>query len=248
VALMGNHEYNAICFHYEGHKGGHVRKHLIKNILQHVETLRQFRDDQVAYNGWIEWFKTLPLFHESENESFRAVHACWDHQHIATLRRELHGDRLTDALIHRMVVSEDPLHHVIEETLKGKEVKLPRDGHFLDKDKNKRHHIRYKWWMDPAGKTYKDLSVLEGKFADEPVPPTLIDRRRVYRPDEPPVFFGHYWLKGFPEPYTDNVCCLDYSVAKSKKDSIGRLVAYSFDGEQRLDRNKFTWVDAPAKE
>jgi hypothetical protein len=37
-------------------------------------------------------------------------------------------------------------------------------------------------------------------------------------------------------------------VAKSKKDSIGRLVAYSFDGEQRLDRNKFTWVDAPAKE
>ena len=40
IALMGNHEYNALCFHYPESQGGHLRKHSIKNILQHYETIR----------------------------------------------------------------------------------------------------------------------------------------------------------------------------------------------------------------
>lgn len=42
IALMGNHEYNALCFHYQEKDGGHLRKQSIKNILQHFKTLRQF--------------------------------------------------------------------------------------------------------------------------------------------------------------------------------------------------------------
>src|SRR4051794_12822922 len=38
IALMGNHEYNALCFHFQETEGGHLRKHLIKNIIQHYET------------------------------------------------------------------------------------------------------------------------------------------------------------------------------------------------------------------
>ena len=76
VALMGNHEYNALCFHFQESEGGHLRKHLIKNIIQHYETLRQFQNRQDEYEGWLEWFKTLPLFYETS--TFRAVHACWD--------------------------------------------------------------------------------------------------------------------------------------------------------------------------
>ena len=33
IALMGNHEYNALCFHFQDSNGGHLRKHLIKNII-----------------------------------------------------------------------------------------------------------------------------------------------------------------------------------------------------------------------
>ena len=40
IALMGNHEYNALCFHFQETEGGHLRKHLIKNIIQHFETLK----------------------------------------------------------------------------------------------------------------------------------------------------------------------------------------------------------------
>lgn len=50
IALMGNHEFNAICFHLEDKRnGGHLRKHSVKNILQHCETLKQFKDWQDEY-------------------------------------------------------------------------------------------------------------------------------------------------------------------------------------------------------
>ena len=43
----------------------------------------------------------------------------------------------------------------------------------------------------------------------------------------------------------DNVCCLDFSVAGYRGN--GRLVAYRFDGEQRLDERKFVWVEASTR-
>jgi predicted MPP superfamily phosphohydrolase len=30
IALMGNHEYNALCFHFQETEGGHLRKHLLR--------------------------------------------------------------------------------------------------------------------------------------------------------------------------------------------------------------------------
>jgi len=37
---------------------------------------------------------------------------------------------------------------------------------------------------------------------------------------------------------TKNVCCLDYSVAKR-----GKLVAYKFDSEEKLDESRISFVD-----
>ena len=51
-------------------------KHLIKNIIQHYETLKQFQNRQHEYEEYLEWFKTLPLYYETDQ--FKAVHACWD--------------------------------------------------------------------------------------------------------------------------------------------------------------------------
>ena len=65
---------------------------------------------------------------------------------------------------------------------------------------------------------------------------------RLVSEEERPVFFGHYWLTGIPKLIRDNVCCLDFSVAGYRGD--GRLAAYRFDGEQRLDESKFVWVEA----
>ena len=72
--------------------------------------------------------------------------------------------------------------------------------------------------------------------------PSEVQARNFYGEMERPVFFGHYWLTGIPKLIRDNVCCLDFSVAGYRGD--GRLAAYRFDGEQRLDESKFVWVEA----
>ncbi len=236
IALMGNHEYNALCFHFKETEGGHLRKHLIKNIIQHYETLKQFQNRQKEYEEYLEWFKTLPLFYETE--TFRVVHACWDEKNIRFLRQTLVNDRLTDNLIYQSVKKGTKLNETIEQTLKGKEIKMPKGLFFIDKDGTKRSEIRIKWWENPQEMTYKSISVepLEN-LPEIPIELSDLDSLDFYRSNEKKVFFGHYWLKGQPSLYKNNVCCLDYSVAKE-----GKLVAYRLNEENKLDNSKLIYV------
>jgi len=236
IALMGNHEYNALCFHFQETEGGHLRKHLIKNIIQHYETLRQFQNRQDEYEDYLEWFKTLPLYYETDK--FRAVHACWDFENIEFLRNILENDRLTDKLIYDSVKQDTELHRVIEETLKGKEIAMPEGYSFYDKDGTERSEIRIKWWEDPSAMTYRSISVepLEN-LPNTPIEGSVISAQAYYPGDQKPVFFGHYWLKGQPSLQRANACCLDYSVAKG-----GNLVAYRLDAEEKLSENSIVFV------
>jgi len=236
IALMGNHEYNALCFHFQETEGGHLRKHLIKNIIQHYNTLEQFQNKQSEYEEYLEWFKTLPLYYETD--TFRTVHACWDQNNIEYLKKTLINDRLTDDLIHQSVKLGTELNEAIDQTLKGKEMKMPGGLSFYDKDNAKRTEIRIKWWEDPSTMTYNSISVepLE-VLPEQPIKLTDLKSLDFYRSDDKKVFFGHYWLKGEPSLYKNNICCLDYSVAKG-----GKLVAYRLNGESILDRRNLTYV------
>ena len=155
-----------------------------------------------------------------------------------SLKKTLINDRLTDDLIYESVKLGSDLNEAIEITLKGKELSMPGGGYFTDKQGEKRTEFRLKWWENPAEMTYKSISV-------EPIdtlPEDTIDRSELkstdyYQSRDKPVFFGHYWLKGEPSLYKDNICCLDYSVANE-----GKLVAYRFDGEKILDANKLVYV------
>ncbi|MDB5202753.1 MAG: Calcineurin-like phosphoesterase [Ferruginibacter sp.] len=236
IALMGNHEYNALCFHFQETEGGHLRKHHISNIIQHYETLKQFQNRQDEYEDYLEWFKTLPLFYEKG--SVRAVHACWDDNNIDFLRTVLVNDRLTDSLIYESVKKGTALNDAIEQTLKGKELRMPAGLFFTDKDGTERTDIRIKWWEDPRNMTYKAISVETiANLPDTGINTSLLKDLNHYPTDAKPVFFGHYWLKGKPSLYQNNICCLDYSVAKA-----GHLVAYRFDGEAKLDEAKLSFV------
>lgn len=236
IALMGNHEYNALCFHFPETEGGHLRKHLIKNIIQHYETLKQFQNRQEEYEDNLEWFKTLPLFYE--NEKFKAVHACWDNETIEYLRTQLVNDCLTDELIYQSVAKGSPLNLAIDQTLKGKEIKLPGDLSFNDKDGNKRTEIRIKWWENPAEMTYKSISVEPMENLPEtPIETSEIQSMVYYKENDKKVFFGHYWLKGEPSFYKNNIACLDYSVAKG-----GKLLAYRLGEEKYLDPKNLLYV------
>jgi hypothetical protein len=69
-----------------------------------------------------------------------------------------------------------------------------------------------------------------------------VTRDLTYRSEEPPVFFGHYWVPAdsAKEPLAPNVACLDYSIAKK-----GLLAAYRWDGEQQLIADKIVAVSGP---
>lgn len=239
IALMGNHEYNALCFHHLHPKGGHLRKHLIKNVIQHYETLRQFQNRQEEYEAYLEWFFSLPMFFETD--SFRAVHACWSHQEIAKLKQICGSNRLNKESLLELELHKNtnPLaYDSIEITLKGKEMKLPEGQSFFDKDGTKRTEIRIKWWENPLEMSLDSISVLDNlNLSTVRMDEDTLQDTSYYSKEEKPVFFGHYWLKGKPTLFKQNVCCLDYSVAKK-----GLLVAYRFDGEQVLNSDKFIYV------
>jgi hypothetical protein len=129
------------------------------------------------------------------------------------------------------------LNEAIEQTLKGKEMKMPEGLYFTDKDGTRRSEIRIKWWENPTQMTYKAISVepIEN-FPEEPIQISQLKSLDYYNSSEKKVFFGHYWLKGEPSLYKENICCLDYSVAKG-----GKLVAYRLDDEQVLHSKKLIY-------
>ena len=50
-------------------------------------------------------------------------------------------------------------------------------------------------------------------------------------------------MEGEIKPLAENIACLDYSVAHEG----GRLVAYRWDGEQKINESKFVFVNSLIK-
>jgi predicted MPP superfamily phosphohydrolase len=116
VAVMGNHEYNAIAFNRKKSDGSFLRPHNPKNIKQHKETLEQFADYRSEWEQWIEWFYTLPLF--LDLKQLRVVHACWAQEHIDRLGERTEG-KLTESLLLEAHQKGSAAYTMVEDTLKN---------------------------------------------------------------------------------------------------------------------------------
>jgi hypothetical protein len=229
LSVMGNHEYNAIAYCSPNAEGGHLRLRNEKNTKQHQAFIDEFSDNPTDWKETIEWFKTLPLW--LELEGLRVVHACWDPAFINQIIGK-YGNKaiLTDELLHKSSDRDTWEFKAIETLLKGKEILLPDGAYFHDKDGNRRHEIRVRWWGQ--GKTYKDVYMgPESALTHIPDDPIHGDHMVEYGHTEKPVFLGHYWMEGEPTPLASNIACLDYSVAKPG----GKLVAYRWDGKQQIN-------------
>ncbi len=122
--------------------------------------------------------------------------------------------------------------------MKLPKIRLPEGMSFIDKDGTERTEIRIKWWEDPSKMTYKSISVEPHEIlSNQPIEVTNLVSPDFYSSEDKSVFFGHYWLKGNPSLYKDNICCLDYSVAKE-----GKLVAYRYSGEDSLEDSNLVYV------
>jgi len=240
LAVMGNHEFNAIAFATPDPdaRGEYLRKHSVKNRGQTKEFLAAY-DSKDEYEELIEWFRTLPLW--LDLPGLRVVHACWDEPSMQYLEDEYPSlnSYLDDDLLVAASRSKRKEFGAVETLLKGKEIELPAGSSFRDKDGNERHAIRVKWWTDEP-KTYREAfcgpETARPYIPDELLPPGTLTR---YPTDKPPVFLGHYWMDGNPTTLTMNVACIDYSIASGNG---GKLVAYRWDGELLSD-DKFVYVE-----
>ena len=247
-AVMGNHEYNAVCFHTpkeeradgapaSGQPTGWLRVRSDKHIYQHLETLYQFRDERGSLGSYIDWFRTLPLYLEFPD--FRVIHAAWAEEALKVVRTySPAGNLLTGDFLVRSSQKGTPENKAIEQILKGIRLNITDDKGFYDKDGNWRTTMRTKWWDDPRGKTYRDLGFPPGNVRSDAVISEEDVKKIPGYEGEKPVFIGHYWLKDIPPVVqSPRICCLDYSVAKG-----GVLAAYTFRGEKELDSKNLSWV------
>lgn len=239
LAVMGNHEFNAIAYHTPAEaENTWLRAHSEKHSKQHAAFLRAYERDDEARAEVIEWFKQLPLW--LDLGSLRVVHACWDDKLVQRISTFQNGSALlSDALLRAASRPGTWQFDALETLLKGKEIKLPAGQSFADKDKNIRHNIRVRWWDDNASTFRKAYIGPESARTHIPDDQIEGDHLVTYTAKAPPVFIGHYWLEGEPEPIATNIACVDYSVAKPG----GKLVAYCWDGEQVLNKAGFVSVD-----
>ncbi|WP_440996037.1 metallophosphoesterase [Arhodomonas sp. SL1] len=240
-AVMGNHEYNAVCFMTPDPErpGAHLRPHSDKNLKQHREFLGQMdswlKQWSQAHRDWVQWFRTLPLW--LEEEGLRAIHACWHPGHQRTLAPYLdEGNRLTGEGFVATSRKDTPEYEALETLLKGLEVRLPEGHCFEDKDDHERREVRVRWWEDRP-LTYREGAILEDEIRKRLPDLPLPEAARLGYPGDKPVFVGHYWMQGDPAPMAPQVACLDYSIAKE-----GKLCAYRWDGEPELSGDNFVWV------
>ena len=244
--VLGNHEINALSYSTLARPGSgreYLREHTPGNTRQIAETLEQFANYPLEWNYFLDWFLTLPLFLEvparEDFSCFRAVHACWDQALIdAHLARYGSGHFDLDFL-HAAAEPGSLAFRTKQRLTSGVDIPLPEGVTIRSSDGYERRAFRIKFWV-PQPVTYGDML-----FQPDPLPLTIAEspvsaehRKQLvtYGLDQPPLFIGHYWLKGKPKPIAPNLACLDYSAVK-----YGRLVAYRMDGEAHLRAHKYVW-------
>jgi len=235
LAVMGNHEYNAIRYHSKGPDGKPLRPHNeidtghkhYKNYQQHRATLEQLaRPFPDEWAGWLAWFKTLPLY--LDLGGLRVVHAAWRQESVSAV-----GNRR---------FSDDAFLLAVSALLNGPEIPLPEGTFCPDKEGIRRSTIRARWFgklRNGHAPTYRDLVFPASDDAPElEVNEAALARLAGYDESEPPVIFGHYWMP--PAALgcvARNAACVDYSVASEN----GVLMAYRWSGEATLaDENLVT--------
>jgi hypothetical protein len=236
IALLGNHELNALAFHTttsEG-DGSPLRSHSPKHVRQHAATLEQLEPKELK--GFLGWFRTLPLWLETPH--LRVVHACWDPAAVNTLApyRTL---PLTDDFLRESCKMGGAISGAIETLLKGKEVALPHGCRHTDSEGVERDTCRVKWYASSIGHSYRTYALAsETVSCDRPLPPEAHETAIPYPEGDVPVFFGHYGLRtANPAPLTPNVACVDGGIATG-----GALCAFRWEGQDKLVESGFATV------
>ena len=244
LCILGNHEFNAIAWLTPDpeNKDVYLRSHTNKNNRhQHGNFLAEVGEDSSLHQEFVEWFETLPLWLDLP-AGIRVIHAAWIEEYQAVLKPYLtENNCLTDELVIRASRKDSTEYVALEALCKGLEIELPEGHGFKDKHGARRTGIRIRWWRNLTDSTYKEVALVPEDARDS-IPDLPIEQLnlRAKGYTSVPVFFGHYWFSGQPEPVANNIACVDYSAGKS---GDSPLVAYRWEGEAVLTQAGFRYTE-----
>jgi hypothetical protein len=236
-AILGNHEMYAVLYYLRDIEGKYYKKRIPKYQLQINQTLDEFVLYKEEFKSHLKWFRTLPMF--LDFGKIRIVHACWDDKNIQLIKSIITEAKLTKPILREIALNGTKFSEKFWETCKGIDFQVPKNLLIFDDDGRPHRSFRMKWWENPEGKTFKDVS-LESRFElpAYTIPPEIVKFRNPYPENDPIVFFGHYSLvEGFGI-LKDNICCVDSGVSRT-----GKLLAYRWSGELKLNKLNFVMVE-----
>lgn len=234
--ILGNHEINAISYFTKRNNGRPIRMPRNNNRKLLDNFASEYGNDQKQLLKDIKWMRTLPLFLDLDD--IRVVHAYWNDQHISKIKKLYRNGLIRKKYLKKALKKEDPLFTPLMETIKGVEFNLPKNLIIKDSNNISRTNFRVKWWTNPHGHTFESLSY-GNKFLlpEYTIPAELISKYDIYPDDAPIVFIGHYCVGNGTMVPRNNICCVDACVANG-----GRLAAYRYNGEKKIDHNNFVFV------
>ncbi len=237
-AILGNHEINAIIYHLKEKIGGaSLVKEPSKYFLSLYKTINEYSVGSLEWSEHLKWLRTLPLY--LDFGGIRVVHACWSDEAVK-IADSLYEDGKIKKSVFRKIhkKSESKIAQSIWLLTKGVNLKMPADLKIINNKGVSPRAIRMRWWEEPEGKTFGQMS-FESKFnlPEYTVPCELLPKTYPYPDDAPPVFIGHYCRGRGPYIQKHNVCCVDSCVVGTKS-----LLAYRWDGEKELNMNNLVQV------
>lgn len=239
-AVMGNHEYNAMAFATPNPDdiSQYLRTHDAVHTRQHEAFLAEVSFGSEQHQYWLQRLYEIPLWLETDAACF--VHACWDVDSMAVLKPFLTDDnRLTPQGLIATSQEDTAPFDALERVLKGVETSLPDGIVMVDKEGTTRTRVRVRWWLDALNKrTLHEIARAPASALAQIPNDVLAENIDFALKTDKPVFVGHYWLTGTPEPLSDQVACTDYSAAVDS----GYMTCYQLDSERPLPLNAANFV------
>ena len=237
LAVMGNHEWNAIGFGtLRPNSTMHYRERNHNKRVHHVEFLEQFGEDSQLHKDWLEWIATLPV--TLELPGIRVCHAWWAPESIEMIKKNTHSTgALKEDFLWASFDKSSPEFKAMEDVTKGEEIDLPDGYQYPDHEGTPRTTTRVRWW-DPSARSYRQSAMVPTKSIASLPDVHIPENVAIGYQGDVPLFVGHYWLSGTPHVVTPKVGVLDFGAAASGRP----LVAYRWDGEDTLSNDKLVWV------
>jgi hypothetical protein len=236
-AILGNHELNMIGYFTYSKSEKNLYTPAPANKIQ-LESIRdQYYKEPDRLAEHVKWLRTLPL--ALYLGRLRIVHAYWSNEHINLINQTITKGKITKSLIKEIFKNETEFAKAIKQTTRGIEIILPPDLIIKDEKNVRRTNFRIKWWKNPKGKTFNELTYGNRFYLPfYTVPEQIILPFEVYTKSEPLVFFGHYCSSESNLIVAPNVCCVDNCIAGN-----GQLAAYRWDGKKRLSFDNFVFQE-----